>query len=156
MEFGLFMNGYLPGPAAHNGAAEHTMLMREIEYAILADSYNWKYAWFGEHHALTEYSHMSAPEVAIPYVAAQTEGIHLGSAIINLSPPVNQPTRNAERVAMLDHVTGGRFEFGTGRGAGEHEMQSVIQGLPADRAIGYATDWLRLISRVHNWGGGGS
>ncbi len=40
--------------------------------------------------------------------------------------------------------------------AGEHEMQSVIQGLPADRAIGYATDWLRLISRVHNWGGGGS
>jgi alkanesulfonate monooxygenase SsuD/methylene tetrahydromethanopterin reductase-like flavin-dependent oxidoreductase (luciferase family) len=25
---------------------------------------------------------------------------------------------------MLDHVTGGRFEFGTGRGAGEHEMQT--------------------------------
>ena len=124
MEFGLFMNGYLPGPAAHNGAAEHTMLTREIEYAILADSYNWKYAWFGEHHALTEYSHMSAPEVVIPYVAAKTERIHLGSAIINLSPPVNQPTRNAERVAMLDHVTGGRFEFGTGRGAGEHEMQT--------------------------------
>ena len=40
--------------------------------------------------------------------------------------------------------------------AGEHEMQSVIQGLPADRAIGYATDWLRLVSRVNNWGGGGS
>jgi alkanesulfonate monooxygenase SsuD/methylene tetrahydromethanopterin reductase-like flavin-dependent oxidoreductase (luciferase family) len=124
MEFGLFCNGYLPGPAAHDRASEHTMLMRELEYAIHADSYNWKYVWFGEHHALTEYSHMSAPEVAIPYVAAKTERIHLGSAIINLSPPVNQPTRNAERVAMLDHVTNGRFEFGTGRGAGEHEMQT--------------------------------
>lgn len=124
MEFGLFLNGYLPGPAAHDRDAEHTMLTRELQYAIHADSYNWKYAWFGEHHALTEYSHMSAPEVAIPYVAAKTERIHLGSAIINLSPPVNQPTRNAERVAMLDHVTGGRFEFGTGRGAGEHEMQT--------------------------------
>lgn len=124
MEFGLFFNGYLPGPAAHDTECEHTMLMRELQYAIHADSYNWKYAWFGEHHSLTEYSHMSAPEVAIPYVAAQTERIHLGSAIINLSPKVNQPQRNAERVAMLDHLTNGRFEFGTGRGAGEHEMQT--------------------------------
>ena len=122
MEFGLFLNGYLPGPAAHDPASEHTMLMRELQYAIHADSFNWKYAWFGEHHALTEYSHMSAPEVAIPFVAARTERIHLGSAIINLSPKVNQPTRNAERVAMLDHVTGGRFEFGTGRGSSTTEQ----------------------------------
>ena len=122
MEFGLFLNGYLPGPAAHNHDAEHTMLMRELQYAIHADGFNWKYAWFGEHHALTEYSHMSAPEVVIPYVAAKTERIHLGSAIINLSRKVNHPVRNAERVAMLDHITGGRFEFGTGRGAGAHEM----------------------------------
>ena len=124
MEICHFFNGYIPGPAAHDGESEHTMLMRELSYAVHADSYNWKYAWFGEHHALTEYSHMSAPEVTIPWVASRTERIHLGSAIINLSPPVNQPTRNAERVAMLDHVTGGRFEFGTGRGAGEHEMQT--------------------------------
>jgi alkanesulfonate monooxygenase SsuD/methylene tetrahydromethanopterin reductase-like flavin-dependent oxidoreductase (luciferase family) len=122
MEFGLFMNGYLPGPAAHNRDAEHTMLMREIEYAIHADGHHWKYAWFGEHHALTEYSHMSAPEVVFGYIAAKTERIHVGSAIMNLSRPVNHPVRNAERVAMLDHVTEGRYEWGTGRGAGSHEM----------------------------------
>ena len=122
MEFGLFLNGYLPGPAAHNPDAEHTMLTREIQYSIHADGFNWKYVWFGEHHALTEYSHMSAPEVVFGYVAAKTERIHMGSAIMNLSPPVNQPTRNAERVAMLDHVTEGRYEWGTGRGAGSHEM----------------------------------
>jgi len=29
------------------------MLEREIEIAVTADRYNWKYAWFGEHHALT-------------------------------------------------------------------------------------------------------
>lgn len=38
---------------------------------------------------------------------------------------------------------------------GVHEMQSVIQGLPADRTIAYTVDWLRLASRVRNWGGGG-
>ncbi|MBS1848170.1 MAG: LLM class flavin-dependent oxidoreductase, partial [Actinobacteria bacterium] len=69
-------------------------------------------------------SHMSAPEVMLPFVAAQTSRIHLGSAIMNLSPKVNHPPRLAERVAMLDHVTQGRFEFGSGRGAGEHEMQT--------------------------------
>ncbi len=124
MEFGLFLNGYLPGPAAHDPTSEHEMLQREMQYGIHADKYNWKYAWYGEHHALTEYSHLSAPECVIPYVAAKTERIHLGSAIMNISPPVNHPARNAERVAMLDHVTGGRYEWGTGRGAGEHEMQT--------------------------------
>src|SRR6478736_1545208 len=122
MEFGLFLNGYLPGPAAHDPDSEHTMLMREMQYAIHADAFNWKYVWIGEHHALVEYSHMSAPETVFAYITAQTEQIHVGSGIMNLSRPVNHPVRNAERVAMLDHVTEGRYEWGTGRGAGSHEM----------------------------------
>ena len=122
VEFGVFLNGYIPGPAAHDTASEHTVLMREAEYAIHADRHNWKYAWFGEHHALTEYSHMSAPEVIMGYIAARTDRIHLGSAINNLSPRVNHPVRNAERAATLDHFTNNRYEWGTGRGAGSHEI----------------------------------
>ena len=122
VEFGIFLNGYIPGPAAHDTASEHTALMREASYAIHADKFNWKYAWFGEHHGLAEYSHMSAPEVMMGYVAAKTERIHLSSGINNLSPRVNHPVRNAERVAMLDHVTNNRYEWGTGRGAGSHEV----------------------------------
>ncbi len=122
MEFGLFLNGYLPGPAAHDSESEHTMLMRELQYPVHADKYNWKYVWIGEHHGLTEYSHMSAPETVFGFIAAQTERIHMGSAIMNLSPVVNHPVRNAERVAMLDHITNGRYEWGTGRGAGSHEV----------------------------------
>jgi alkanesulfonate monooxygenase SsuD/methylene tetrahydromethanopterin reductase-like flavin-dependent oxidoreductase (luciferase family) len=122
VEFGIFLNGYIPGPAAHHSASEHTALMREADYTIHADKHNWKYAWFGEHHGLTEYSHMSAPEVMFGYIAAQTDRIHLCSGINNLSPRVNHPVRNAERAAMLDHVTGNRYEWGTGRGAGSHEL----------------------------------
>jgi len=122
MEFGLFLNGYLPGPGAHDAPSEHEMLKREMEYAIHADGFNWKYVWIGEHHGLVEYSHMSAPEVVFGYIAAKTTQIHVGSGIMNLSRPVNHPVRNAERVAMLDHVTEGRYEWGTGRGAGSHEM----------------------------------
>ena len=42
--------------------------------------------------------------------------------IFNLNPIVNHPIKLAERVAMLDHMSKGRFEFGTGRGAGSHEI----------------------------------
>ena len=124
MEFGIFCNGYLPGPGAHNTKTEHTMLMREAEYAIHADKFNWKYVWFGEHHSLTEYSHMSAPEVVMGYVAAKTDRIHLSSGINSLSPRKEHPVRYAERAAMLDHITEGRYEWGTGRGAGSHELAS--------------------------------
>ncbi len=122
MEFGIFMNGYLPGPAAFDPTCEHEMFRREMAYAIEADKHNWKYVWVGEHHSLTEYSHMSAPEIIMGYLAHATERIHVGTGIMNLSPRVNHPVRCAERVMMLDHVFEGRFEWGTGRGAGSHEI----------------------------------
>jgi alkanesulfonate monooxygenase SsuD/methylene tetrahydromethanopterin reductase-like flavin-dependent oxidoreductase (luciferase family) len=122
MEFGIFLNGYLPGPASRDTECEHTMIFREMSYVEHADKFNWKYAWFGEHHALTEYSHLSSPEVMMGYLAGKTERIHLSTGINNLSPRVNHPVRNAERVAFFDHVTEGRFEWGTGRGAGSHEI----------------------------------
>lgn len=124
MEFGIFVNGFIPGPAAHDRASEHLALRREMDIAIKADRHNWKYVWFGEHHSLTEYSHMSAPEVVMGYVAARTERIHLGTGINSLSPRKEHPVRYAERAAMLDHITEGRFEWGTGRGAGSHEVAS--------------------------------
>ena len=73
-----------------------------------ADRNNWKYVWISEHHALTEYSHISASEVVRGLSAPPaTERIHMGSGIFNLSPRVNHPVRNAERVAMLDHLIEG-------------------------------------------------
>lgn len=124
MEFGIFLNGYIPGPAAHDPETEHIELMREAEFVIHADKHNWKYAWFGEHHALVEYSHMSAPEVVMGYCARATNYIHMSSGINSLSPRKEHPVRYAERAAMLDHITEGRYEWGTGRGAGSHEMKS--------------------------------
>jgi alkanesulfonate monooxygenase SsuD/methylene tetrahydromethanopterin reductase-like flavin-dependent oxidoreductase (luciferase family) len=128
MEFGIFCNGFIPGPAAHISELEHIALSREAEYAIFADKHNWKYAWFGEHHGLTEYSHMSAPEVVMGYVAGQTDYIHLCTGITSLSPRKEHPVRYAERAAMLDHFTNRRFQWGTGRGAGSHEVASFNIG----------------------------
>ena len=121
MEFGIFVQGYVPGPDAHDPQKEHEAFMREIEIVKAADKVGWKDMWATEHHGLPEYSHISSNEVFLGYLAGQTQNIHLGSGIFNLSPRVNHPVRNAERATMLDQLSSGRFEMGTGRGAGSHE-----------------------------------
>ena len=118
MEFGVFLNGYLPGQAAHDPECEHEMLKREIAYVVEADKYNWKYAWVGEHHSLTEYSPMSAPEVVMGYLAHATERIHVGTGIMNISPRVSYPARCAERNEGRSPVRG-PVRAGNRRGAGE-------------------------------------
>src|SRR5690606_40010765 len=62
------------------------------------------------------------PEGSLAAGAAQTGRVHLGSAILNITPPVNKPQRVAENVALLDHLTNNRFEFGTGRGSSTTEV----------------------------------
>jgi alkanesulfonate monooxygenase SsuD/methylene tetrahydromethanopterin reductase-like flavin-dependent oxidoreductase (luciferase family) len=124
LEFGLFMGGYVPQAMREtNPNAEHDRIMSELRLCEVGDQHNWKYAWFTEHHFLTEYSHISANEVLMPYLAGRTEKIHVGSGIINITPPVNHPARVAERVAMIDHISNGRFEFGTGRGSSTTEQR---------------------------------
>jgi alkanesulfonate monooxygenase SsuD/methylene tetrahydromethanopterin reductase-like flavin-dependent oxidoreductase (luciferase family) len=124
MEFGLFNSGcVLPQYAQGAPDAEHRRIMEEVAIVQAADRAGFKYAWATEHHFLTEYSHLSANEVFLGYLAHATERIHLGSGIFNITPPVNHPARVAERVAMLDHLSEGRFEFGMGRGSSTTEQR---------------------------------
>jgi alkanesulfonate monooxygenase SsuD/methylene tetrahydromethanopterin reductase-like flavin-dependent oxidoreductase (luciferase family) len=127
MEFGIFLQGYTPNyRREHDPDAEHHALMNELELVRAADAAGFKYVWLTEHHFLDEYSHMSANQVALAWLAHATERIHLGSGIFNPLPQVNHPAKVAEQVAMLDHLSGGRVEFGTGRGAGSHEILGFL------------------------------
>jgi alkanesulfonate monooxygenase SsuD/methylene tetrahydromethanopterin reductase-like flavin-dependent oxidoreductase (luciferase family) len=130
MEFALFLQGYNPGYRREdNPNAEHQVFMDEIRAAKAADEAGFKYVWLTEHHFLDEYSHLSANDVFAGYLASATERIHVGSGIYNPLPQVNHPAKVAERVAMLDHLSNGRFEFGTGRGAGSHEILGFLPDL---------------------------
>src|SRR5499426_1351266 len=130
MEFGLFIQAHVPISEVERDPerAEHDRLLREADLAVACDGYGFKYVWSVEHHFLEEYSHISASEIVLPWLAARTTRLHVGSAIWNITPPVNPPARVAERVAMLDHLSGGRFEFGTGRGSSSTEFKGF--GIP--------------------------
>jgi alkanesulfonate monooxygenase SsuD/methylene tetrahydromethanopterin reductase-like flavin-dependent oxidoreductase (luciferase family) len=122
VEFGLFNALYLPHEQASDPAMEHSRLLDEVTSIQAADRSGFKYTWASEHHFLTEYSHLSANESFLAFVAAKTERIHVGTGIFNITPPVNHPARVAERVAMIDHLSEGRFEFGMGRGSSSTEQ----------------------------------
>ena len=129
MEFGLFIQGYVPEfRRAGDPEAEHHAFENELAAVVAADGAGFKYVWATEHHFLDEYSHLSASDVVLGYLAHATERIHIGSGIFNPLPQVNHPAKVAERVAMLDHLSDGRFEFGTGRGAGSHEILGFLPG----------------------------
>jgi alkanesulfonate monooxygenase SsuD/methylene tetrahydromethanopterin reductase-like flavin-dependent oxidoreductase (luciferase family) len=130
MEFGIFVQSFVPEfRRAKDPDAEHHALMDDLDLAIAADRAGFKYVWVVEHHFLDEYSHLSANSVFMGYLAHATQRIHLGSGIFNPLPQVNHPATVAEKVAMLDHLSGGRFEFGTGRGAGSHEILGFLPGM---------------------------
>ncbi|MEX0666366.1 MAG: LLM class flavin-dependent oxidoreductase [Acidimicrobiia bacterium] len=127
MEFGIFNSLYTPRQAYEGvddqWSVETQRLWNEIDWTVAADKAGFKYSWVTEHHFLTEYSHLSANEVFMSYALAKTERMHIGSGIINVTPPVNHPARIAERVAMLDKLGEGRFEFGMGRGSSSTEQR---------------------------------
>ncbi len=106
MEFGLFIQGYTPNFRREvDPEAEHHAFMDDLEVVMAADKAGFKYVWVTEHHFLDEYSHLSANDVVLGYLAHATERIHLGSGIFNPLPQVNHPAKVAERVAMLDHLS---------------------------------------------------
>ena len=121
MEFGLFNQMYHPRHRREE-RSEHDCLMEELAIIEVADRVGFKYAWASEHHFLDEYSHLSASEAFMAYALARTKNIHIGSGIINITPAVSPPSRVAEKVAMLDHLGQGRFEWGTGRGSSSTEV----------------------------------
>lgn len=86
-----------------------------LEQAIHAESLGFESVWPVEQHFNQRVSVMPAPMLFLSALAARTTHIRLGTAITIL--PFNHPVRVAEELATLDILSGGRVEFGFGRGA---------------------------------------
>lgn len=94
---------------------DHAVIEETIEQCVLADEMGFDYVWFVEHHFLTGFSMSPCPEVIYDALSQRTKNIRLGFGVVIL--PYHHPIRVAERVAMVDHLTKGRVDLGTGRSA---------------------------------------
>lgn len=88
----------------------------------LADELGFDYVWLVEHHFTTPFSFSIAPEVFLGALARETKNIRLGFGISVLVPGMNHPIKVAERTAVLDYLSGGRVDLGTGRSGGWGEL----------------------------------
>ncbi len=94
---------------------DHAVIEETLEQIVLADELGWDYVWFVEHHFLTGFSMSPCPEVIFGALSKLTKRIRIGFGVVIL--PYHHPVRVAERVAMVDHLSNGRVDFGTGRSA---------------------------------------
>jgi alkanesulfonate monooxygenase SsuD/methylene tetrahydromethanopterin reductase-like flavin-dependent oxidoreductase (luciferase family) len=120
MRFGIFYEHQLPRPWGPDD--ERRLVQDALEQIELADRLGIQYVWEVEHHFLEEYSHSSAPEVFLAAASQRTRNIRLGHGIVQTAPGYNHPARTAERLAMLDLVSNGRVEFGSGESSSRAEL----------------------------------
>ena len=90
-----------------------------IEYVVEADRLGFAQLFMVEHH-FTGQGQVSASMTVLAYLAARTRKIRLGTAVVVL--PWHNPVLIAEQVATLDLLTGGRVDFGVGKGYRKAEV----------------------------------
>ena len=141
MRFALFYE--IPVPRPWEPESELRAYHDVLEQAIAGERFGWHAFWTVEHHFLDEYSHCSNPEVLYGAIAARTEKIRLGYGVRLMPQPYNHPVRTAESVAVLDLISKGRVDFGTGRSATRAELEGFDIDPAQTRGM-----WKEAISHV--------
>jgi alkanesulfonate monooxygenase SsuD/methylene tetrahydromethanopterin reductase-like flavin-dependent oxidoreductase (luciferase family) len=110
MKFGLFGGARSSG----EGAVGDSLGYRKyIDYVLYAEELGYHSVFVVEHH-FTGVGQLSASLNFLSYLAGRTRRIRLGTAVVVL--PWHNPVLLAEQVATLDLLSGGRFDFGVGKG----------------------------------------
>jgi alkanesulfonate monooxygenase SsuD/methylene tetrahydromethanopterin reductase-like flavin-dependent oxidoreductase (luciferase family) len=121
VQFALFYE--IPVPRPWTPESEHLAYKNTLEQAVAGEQFGWDAFWTVEHHFLSEYSHCSNPEVLYGAIAALTSRMRLGYGVRLMPKPYNHPVRSAESAAVLDLLSDGRVDFGTGRSSTRAELE---------------------------------
>ena len=111
MQFGLLYE--MQRPFEGTSVDWNSLYKETLEQCALADQVGFDALWFVEHHFLTGFSGSPCPEVMFGALSQRTKRVRIGFGVSIL--PYHHPIRVAERVAMVDQLTDGRVEVGTGR-----------------------------------------
>jgi alkanesulfonate monooxygenase SsuD/methylene tetrahydromethanopterin reductase-like flavin-dependent oxidoreductase (luciferase family) len=116
LDFALWdsVGGYVP-----EGGAMADVYEDHIRLAQRAEGLGW-HSYFVIEHQNSPVGRITAPTVYLTAVARETSRLRIGAMMWQL--PFYHPIRLAQEVAMLDQLSRGRVEFGTGIGVHEHEF----------------------------------
>jgi probable LLM family oxidoreductase len=113
IELGIDTFGDVTNDATGSPIPYAQVLRNLVSQGVLADEVGLDYIGVGEHHR-RDFA-VSAPEVVLAAIAAQTTRIHVGTAVTVLSS--DDPIRVFQRFATLDGISNGRAEVILGRGS---------------------------------------
>ncbi|MEK7216874.1 MAG: LLM class flavin-dependent oxidoreductase [Chloroflexota bacterium] len=117
--------------------AQHIRLAQEIEQA------GW-HSYFVIEHQNSPVGRITAPSVYLTAVARATSVLRIGAMMWQL--PFYHPIRLAQEIAMLDHLSRGRVEFGTGIGVHEHEF--IRWGMDFYQRAAIAGEVMEIVKRA--------
>ena len=120
MKFGLF--GAATAQRGSNPDVDSAAGFKDyIDYVIEAESLGYESVFIVEHH-FTGFGQVSATLNLLTWIGALTKTIRLGTAVIVL--PWHNPVLLAEQAATVDLLSGGRLDFGVGKGYRHNEYAS--------------------------------
>ena len=122
MKFGILYETQRPYQG--NDLDWNSLYKETLDQCELADQLGFDNLWFVEHHFLLGFSGSPCPEVLFGALSQRPKNIRIGFGVSIL--PSHHPIHIAERVAMVDQLTDGRVEFGTGR---SNAYEQVGQGI---------------------------
>src|SRR5690242_4500577 len=103
-----------------------------IDLIGVADTLGFDVAWLAELHFGGAFSLLAHPLMLVPVIAQRTRRIRLGTAVTLL--PLSHPLAVAEQAATADVLSGGRLEFGVGRGSIPSQFHGFRVPLAESRA----------------------
>lgn len=139
MRFSLLM-GPRQRPDLNQSAAD--AWRNYIGDALRAEEIGLDSVFIGEHH-FSFAAGTGAPLIMASNIAARTERIRIGSAVLCL--PFHNPLRLADEVAALSIVSGGRFDLGVGVGSQYEEFESF--GIPSEERTARTWEALDVIEK---------
>ena len=127
MKFGLFFQA---SEAAGQTHAERYEEMFDL--IALGDTLGFDVAWLAELHFGGAFSLLANPLMMVPLAAQRTRRIRIGTAVTLL--PLQHPLSTAEQAATADVLSGGRLEFGVGRGSIPSQFHGFRVNVAENRA----------------------
>ncbi len=144
MKFGLLYEMETPRP--WHERSEYNTYWEALAQIELADRLGFDYVWEVEHHFLEEYSHSSAPEVFYGAVSQRTKNIRIAHGVRLLPFNFNHPIKVAEQAAVLDIMSNGRMDLGTGRSTTAQELDGF--NVDYDRTRDEVREALQIIVKA--------
>ena len=105
--------GFFTMPLHPPGSDITQTLDDDLHQIEVLDRLGYAEAWIGEHFT-TVWENIPAPDMFIANALARTSDIKLGTGVTCM--PNHNPFMIAHRIAQLDHMAKGRFQWGVGSG----------------------------------------